>query len=129
MGPDLLRMMTASEFAVPSAVLMILATGRFVQGLSFLLQAVFSVHQRVGASMACRALGAVITVPLCVVGVKRLGLVGAAIGSTVAIVLYAALLIFGPSGCFWLIRDARHGAMQQAATPLHEPVGASEAAA
>ena len=106
-GERVLRLCTTAEFAVPWAVLMALATGRFLQGLSLLLQNFFAVHKLMTTSLGFRTVGAVLTLPICWVAIRGNGMYGAAVGSAVSVALYGMIVSFGPGGCFWLVRDAR----------------------
>jgi O-antigen/teichoic acid export membrane protein len=106
-GEQVLRLCTTAEFAVPWAVLVVLAAGRFLQGLSLLLQNFFAVHKLMTTSLGFRTAGAVLTLPICWVAIRGNGMYGAAIGSAVSVVLYGMIVSFGPGGCFWLVRDAR----------------------
>jgi O-antigen/teichoic acid export membrane protein len=106
-GEQVLRLCTAAEFGVPWMVLVVLAAGRFLQGLSLLLQNFFAVHQIMSTSLGFRTVGAALTLPICWVAIRGHGMYGAAVASVVSVVLYGAIVTFGPGGCFWLVRDAR----------------------
>jgi O-antigen/teichoic acid export membrane protein len=106
-GERVLRLCTTAEFAVPRAVLMALAAGRFLQGLSLLLQNFFAVHKLMTTSLGFRTAGAVLTLPICWIAIRSNGMYGAAVASAVSVVLYGMIVSFGPGGCFWLVRDAR----------------------
>jgi len=87
-------------------VLVVLAAGRLLQGLSLLLQNFFAVHQ-MSTSLGFRTVGAALTLPICWVAIRGHGMYGAALASAASVVLYGAIVTFGPGGCFWLVRDAR----------------------
>jgi O-antigen/teichoic acid export membrane protein len=106
-GEQVMRWCTAPEFAVPWNVLVILAAGRFLQGLSLILQNFFAVHQLMRASLGFRIVGASLTVPICWVAIRYHGMEGAAVGSAVSVLLYGAIVSFCPGGCFWMLRETR----------------------
>jgi O-antigen/teichoic acid export membrane protein len=106
-GEQVLRLCTAAEFGVPWMVLVVLAAGRFLQGLSLLLQNFFAVHQMMSTSLGFRTVGAGLTLPICWVAIRGHGMYGAGLASAVSVVLYGVIVTFGPGGCFWLVRDAR----------------------
>lgn len=110
-GSRLLVMMTTSEFQVSTATIVTLAGGRLLQTLSQLLQPIFAVHERIDGLLWLRLVGAGATVAICWPMIEAYGAFGAAFGTLLAFVIYLAGLVFGPSGCFWLIRDARRATL------------------
>lgn len=106
-GGPLLKLMTNPTYQLESSVIGLMALGRFLQGLVVLLQMMFAIHQRMQASLGLRILGALLTLPICYFAVKQAGVFGAAAGTAVAFALYLLLLVFGPNGCYWLVRETR----------------------
>ena len=110
-GSELVVLLTSEAFAVPAALVAILATGRFLQTLSQSLQPIFAVHHKMGSILWLRLVGAALTVGLCWPLTLEYGILGAAAGSCAAFALYLGILLFAPSGCFWLVLRARRGAL------------------
>ena len=106
-GPRLVVLLTSPDFVVPTSTVVVLAAGRYVQALGQGLQPVFAVHKRTGAVLRFRVFGAILTVAICTPLTQQFGLFGAALGSLLALVLYLVGLVFGPSGCWWMIRRTR----------------------
>jgi len=109
-GQQLVILLTTAKFVIPTHVLILLACCRMIQGVLDLVQMFFAVHQRIGALLLYRVLGAIITVPLCWFAISRYGILGAAIGSLVATLACAMLLCFCPNGVLHLVRGVRRKA-------------------
>src|SRR5690606_5720472 len=109
-GPQLVVLVTSQEFVVSTTTIVLLAAGRYVQALGQALSSIFAVHKRTGSFLGFRIFGACLTVAICVPLIQRHGILGAAAGSLLSLTLYLIGLLFGPSGCWWLIRSARQGA-------------------
>lgn len=79
-GPDLLRLIFGSRYSVPSAALTLLAVGMAVHGLYLLLDGGWIARGRTDVPAITTAVGMVVTVPLCLLFVPRLGLAGGGLG-------------------------------------------------
>jgi O-antigen/teichoic acid export membrane protein len=120
LGPRLLLLLTSPEFLLPTSTIAALAVGRFAQNLGFALQPLFSLHGRNGVLLAYRLAGAALSVAFCVVGIRRAGTAGAAVGGALATTLYLVLMGIGPGGALGFLRAARaaaRGASAGAVTP------------
>ena len=111
-GSRLLVMMTTPEFQVTTATMVTLAGGRLLQTLTQSLQPIFAVHERIDGLLWLRLVGAGSTVAICWPMIEAYGAFGAALGTLLAFTIYLAGLVFGPSGCFWLVRAARRDAIR-----------------
>ena len=117
-GGPILRFFTAAQFSVPWSILVLLALARYLQNLSALLQCFFAVHQKMATSLAFRAVGAAVTVPLCWVAVQHYGMAGAAFGSAVAAGMYGVIVTFGPGGCFAMVWESRQRVRLRVTPPM-----------
>lgn len=106
-GPWLLTLMTTADFQLSGVEITLIGLTRLLQGAFILVQIVFAVHQRMVSSLTLRILGALIAVPAIWIGVRAAGISGAAAGAALSSVAYMLLLLFGPAGAFWMIRDNR----------------------
>lgn len=109
-GELAVRVLTNGSFVLPATVLVCIAAGRFLQCFGLMLQPFFAVHQRMGMSVVFRLLGGLLVVPVCWWSVGRWGVRGAAGGVLVSGTVYTLLVLFGPGGCWSLIRRGRSGA-------------------
>lgn len=109
-GRALLVALTSEEFAVPTAMILILATARFAQNLGFAAQSFFALHNQASRLLAYRVLGSVLSIALCAVGIRLEGSLGAAIGAAIAMVIYLAALSVGPGGVWSIINASRQRA-------------------
>lgn len=106
-GPALIVALSSAEYELPTATVIALSIGRYIQCLAFLIQPIFAVHQRMTSSLVFRVIGAALAVPICWLGVKWGGVHGAAVATIISSLLYAMLLIAGPGGCLWLVLRSR----------------------
>lgn len=106
-GPWLIARFSDESYALPAWIVVTIALSRLMQWWAILIQGVFAVHQQVLPSLRFRAVGALLTVPICWWSIKYHGIGGAAVGTAVAAAAYNLLLVLGPGGCFWLIRRNR----------------------
>lgn len=111
-GRWLIVALTNETFLVPTATVVALAAGRYVQALAQATQAIFAVHRRMTNMLWIRVFGAAATLGICVPMIEQRGAFGAALGSWMALSLYLAALWFGPSGCWRMVRAARQSARQ-----------------
>ncbi len=93
--------------------MVLLASSRYLQMLTLLLQFLFAVHQKMGTSLVYRIIGAVMVVPACWLGAKWYGTAGAAAGSLLAATVCIALLCLGPGGCVHVVRRTRKLALRR----------------
>ena len=103
-GKFALRTLTSGSFVLPDAVLTCIAGGRFLQCLGVVLQPFFAVHQRMGNSLVFRLFGGLLVAPVCWFTIGRWGIPGAAGGVLASGIIYSSLVIFGPGGCWSLMR-------------------------
>lgn len=103
-GPRLIVLLTSGGFELPAATVLLLALGRYVQCVTFIIQMFFEVHQAMTSSLSFRLVGALMTVPVVWLAVHFYqSLLGAAVGVFVAVTIYVALLTLGPGGALWLV--------------------------
>jgi len=123
-GPPLLVILTTRSFAMPAAIIIVLAIGRYVHCMDGFFRSAFSVHNKVDRLLWYRLAGALVAVPVCWFAVRWKGMAGAAGGMLVSMVIYTVMVSFGPGGCFWLFRDdCRRFAARVAAVRSSTPAG------
>lgn len=106
-GPNLVVLLTSSEFALGSGTVLFLALGRYIQCLTLMLQMFFAVHQKMGRLLGFRLVGAMLTIPICWVMIRDYDIFGASLGMLIAMSVYTLLLVLAPGGVFWLVRTNR----------------------
>jgi O-antigen/teichoic acid export membrane protein len=94
-GEGLLALLTDNRFALPGGILLLLAVGRYLEGLSMLLQVFFEIRQRMRQVFLFRVGAAIAMVVLCVGLIRRFGLVGAALGNLVVLAGYVGVMLAG----------------------------------
>jgi O-antigen/teichoic acid export membrane protein len=112
-GRQLIVLLTSAEYALPTATVVLLAGGRYMQAFSQSLQPIFTVHHQMGKMLWFRMAGAALTLAICWWGIRHYGVLGAAGGSMVALTIYSLGLIFGPGGCWWMVAAARRQALSR----------------
>lgn len=120
-GGWLMRTLTSHEFVVSGGVLMAMAAARWLQNFGMLLQAFFAVHHAMTQSLLLRSVGAAITVPVCWLATQRFGMIGAAVGTLVASLIYVIAVLVGPGGCLSLVRRSRQAMIPPIAAPSDVP--------
>ncbi|MCD4699921.1 MAG: oligosaccharide flippase family protein, partial [Phycisphaerae bacterium] len=109
-GRQLMVLLTSKGFALPLSIIMFLAMCRYMQCLGMLLLLFFAVHHKIKRLLWFRAIGAVITVPICWFAVRSYGLTGAAVGGFLTGTIYVALVCLAPGGCVWEVLSIRSAA-------------------
>jgi O-antigen/teichoic acid export membrane protein len=87
-GGDLLALLTDTRFALPGGILFLLAVGRYLEGLSVLLQVFFEIRQRMRDVFLLRFGAAIAMVVLCFGFIRSFGVLGAALGNLIVLAGY-----------------------------------------
>ncbi|MDY7010514.1 MAG: oligosaccharide flippase family protein [Planctomycetota bacterium] len=115
-GRQLIVLLTSKGFALPLSIIMFLTLCRYVQCLGMLFQLFFAVHHQIKRLLWFRAIGAIITVPICWFAVRSYDITGAAVGALLAGTIYVALVCLGRGGCAWEILSSRSAARNRPST-------------
>jgi O-antigen/teichoic acid export membrane protein len=110
-GTSALVLVADSRFTVPAGLVAVLAVGRYLEGLSSILQVSFEVRQEMRDVLWLRVAAAVGMVAGCYVLIGRFGLMGAAMANLAVLAAYNLGLVVR-SGLGELIRQAREVPVQ-----------------
>jgi O-antigen/teichoic acid export membrane protein len=94
-GSRALGSIADARFTLPASVIAMLALGRFLEGLSVLLQVLYEVRQRMQCLFLIRFAAALALVVLCFALIRSVGLFGAALANLVAIGGYVTMMLVG----------------------------------
>lgn len=116
-GRPLLILLTNESFELPIATIVLLASSRFAQCLTFLLDRAFTINHAMTTSLVLRVVSAVLTIPVCLYFIRTYGLVGAALGALSVNGLHVVLQLLAPNGFIHTFVKARK---RLAETHIHE---------
>lgn len=94
-GARLLALVADARFALPAGVLVLLAVGRFLEGLTPLLQVFFEIRREMRRLSVIRLVSAVAMVVFCLGLIRSYGVFGAALGNLAAMAGYVAMMLLG----------------------------------
>ena len=108
-GHEIARLLTSKEYALPSAIILLIAAARYLNCLGLVLHSFFLLHRRTMPLLITSAVAAAISIPVYWYAVSAGAIRGAAIGVCTTASFYVCLMLFAPGGVIWLLRSPAGG--------------------